>query len=277
MQFLRKNNTLETKGEEKSSETMTSAVDSLKEKKERFSYVTDFKDGYALALSERLVIIDEDYEVKEKTPYSSRSNNALLMPKGWKNGYIILYNENTFSYAIFDQDLQRVSPGEYYRIEYDYFKDGYVKVTTTDERRKIMKVGVLNSDIKSVVSCGIYNDVKYLGDDLFVGLKSKSEYEWHNDESTIISSKGGKEEVLHTVNGVVLNIFVYEGKKYYYFEDGNHKYGYYAENFETFIEPKYEVLGKVDEKGECIFIEDGITGKMNFRTGEKKFRNYIEN
>ena len=268
MQFLRKNNTLETEGEKKSSETITSAADSLK--KERFSYITDFKDGYALAinaLSKKLVIIDEDYEVKEKTPYNNQG-----CPEGWRNGYIVFYNEHTFSYAIFDQDLQRVSPREYYRIEYDYFKDGYVKVTTTDERRKIMKVGVLNSDIKSVVSCGIYNDVKYLGDDLFVGLKSQSEYEWHNDESTIISSKGGEENILHTVNGVVLNIFVYDGKKYYYFENANHKYGYYDENFETFIEPKYEVLGKVDEKGECIFVEDGITGKMKFSTREKKFR-----
>lgn len=230
--------------------------------KEKFSYVTEFKDGYALAIKAKapaekgfggdIVIINDDYEVVEYTEYKYLYEIEKVTVD-WVNGYIPVRYRGV--YCIFNTDLQEVK-GYRYSIIWFCNYHGYECIIVESEDGQ----GALDKNLKTIFEPNLI-EIKYFDNNKLVGEADDNiTYIYDIEKDTKIK-----------VDGIIIDAAIYDSKIYYKFKL-NEKYGYYNDEFKVIIEADNDKLKDIDDNGNILFIEDGRTGVISIKTGEKKYR-----
>lgn len=238
------------------------------EGKVQYSYVTDFNNGYALAIQKihfdgcgKLVIINDEYEKVIDTQY------FYLYPVeterlNWLNGYTILHDSN--SIYIFDTNLKLkrkiTDITDVINIKFKK-KDGneWIELTVSNEKDyKERRTLILDNSFEIIFGLE-FDTVKYIGYNEFVGIMNNS---------TIVYNL--QNHIKNKVNGQIMDVVIYNNKKYYKFKE-NGKYGYYNEKFEIVIVADNDTLSGINKDDNIAFMENGRSGIINIETKKKKF------
>lgn len=233
----------------------------------RIQYVTEFKDGYALALIAQyahsadeiftdkfcnyelsIAILDTNYEIVMHTNYRSSGD--------WYNGYLVAYNlDYDFgkSHVLLDKDLKEV-PNLRYRNFYPI--NDYLEVAVSCGEKTY---GLLDKDLKLILPAS-YSKIRAISENRFF-CESK-------DEENVVFDAIEKQ----TFKVPIANsIYDEDVMGFYKFRSKNNTLGYFDNNFEVAIKPIYQSLGNFDSHGYASFVRDGIVGVID-RTGKEFIR-----
>lgn len=215
-------------------------------------YITEFKNGYALAIMSggTICMLDTRYNVSLHTPYYVLSEGDDI------NGYRIAINHNypsSSSYVILDKELKEVPNLQYSEIN---FKNGYFKVDEYefDDRGKIKnnKFGLLNKDLELILP-PVYKTIKSIGKDSFFCTAY--------DGNHIIFNGVSRKTIDATT---FLTISSQNSYGWYMFQNSDKLFGYLDSNFDIIIEPKYNILAdEFDPNGYMPFSRDNIMGVID--------------
>lgn len=231
----------------------------------KIQYVTEFKDGYALALigvhyrstdtfsndNLLIAILDTNYEISLYTKYFSFGE--------WYNGYLIAFNygyDFHESCVLLDKNLKEVPN---LRCNYLYPMNDYLKVTCREDTSDQKTLGLLDKDLKLILPAS-YSKITAISENRFF-CKSK-------DEENVVFDAVQK----HTFKVPIANSISDEDEMgFYKFRSKNNTLGYCDNNFEVAINPIYQSLGNFDNHGYASFVRDGIVGVID-RTGKEFIR-----
>ncbi|QHQ61688.1 DUF3298 domain-containing protein [Anaerocolumna sedimenticola] len=243
-----------------------------------YSYVTDFKDGYAvITASEDYKVIDKSGSIIYESDYLIKpySNGAAVFSKlsgdTFKEGYIdtngnVIIDPNYMQADDFRKDntaLVETDIGKYalinksgniletYQLDTKYnsvvdFKNGYIIYSGGKDG----KVGVVTYKGEEIFK-PIYNEIKYLGNDLFaIKDPSLESYETLATEPAAIFDKTGKQitdYILYDLSEFHNGYASATNSQYTYFVDKNGK--------EVTTLPKAEGRGTLTLSGDIIKAE----------------------
>lgn len=237
----------------------------------KFSYVTDFKDGYALAIPKlvdkiqgfnQISVINKKQEVVQETSFSYFFDNSDDTVK-WMNGYIKACDDSckhNNNYVFLDKNLQKVEGHQYAYISFNMYKDPYILVI--EFRDGITYKGILDKDLNVVLSTSYYN-IHYLDNHKFAARKNI------NDKNTQIYDV--KEKKHKEIKGHIEEIVFYQNIPYYKFCFDS-KHGYYDQDFETYIQANYQKLGFINPKGKIPFERMGRSGVIDIKIKKEIYR-----
>lgn len=228
----------------------------------KIQYVTEFKDGYALALigvhyrstdtfsndNLLIAILDTNYEISLYTKYFSFGE--------WYNGYLIAFNygyDFHESCVLLDKNLKEV-PNLRYRNFYPI--NDYLEVAVSCGEKTY---GLLDKDLKLILPAS-YSKIRAISENRFF-CESK-------DEENVVFDAIEKQ----TFKVPIANsIYDEDVMGFYKFRSKNNTLGYFDNNFEVAIKPIYQSLGNFDSHGYASFVRDGIVGVID-RTGKEFIR-----
>ena len=209
--------------------TILSQVKKIK----NFSYVTPFRNGYALAIKKqdnfscgRIVKINEDYDIQYFTQYEYKYLNPNKVK--WFNGYIPVTDLDSIcrdSVVILDLNLKEVEGHRYHNIYFNRFEDNYAEIVIQANGTKL--IGVVDENLNTILEPEAYLEIVYLDHEIFAARIS-------NCETLIYNVLTGEKKV---VEGMPIKVCTVQGKKYYKYSI-HHKYGYYDEKFRVAIPPQ---------------------------------------
>lgn len=214
-------------------------------------YITDFKDGYALALMAEsdgfkfknndlyVAVLDTNYNIAMKTPYISFGK--------WSNGYLIAYNQNyepCNSAVLLNAELREVPNVLYSRI---WICNDCFNIVLFSESQYFN--GLLDKNLKMVLPI------------IYTSISPISNCRFFCEGATNIVY----DETINYTYPVPFVRRIYSENSYggYKFRDNHNLYGYFNNEFEIMIEPKYRLLGDFDKTGFAPFERDGILGVID--------------
>jgi len=217
-------------------------------------YITEFKDGYALALFQDpkhpicpnildIVILDTNYKISSNTGYKSFGY--------WNNGYLIAWDFNNNSdknYVLLDKYLKEV---QRYSLICDI--PGYYLVHNNTPEG--IKSGLLDENLQLILP------ISYS----LISTVSKNRF---------FCSIGAKNIIFDAITKKTFDVtftkaIYYESRNHWYkFKTMNYNMGYLDNDFNVVIEPKYQILGEFNKNGYAPFTRDGITGVIDI-TGKE--------
>lgn len=224
-------------------------------KDQRIQYITEFKNGYALALIAKsngcryvkddffIAMVDEDYDVSMYTSYYSFGD--------WYNGYLIAFN---YSYdenevVFLDSNLKEVP-----NIRYNWIRtiNNYLAV----EKRNNFNLlyGLLNKNLELILP-EIYSSISAI---------SKSRFFCTGEQNIVFDAAQKQTFEIKDVSDICTET----NNGWYKFCDIYGAYGYFDNNFNIVIKPKFKNLGDFNKNGFAPFERDGIVGLID-RTGKE--------
>ncbi len=239
--------------------------------KKDFLYVTDFQNGYALAIKKSisfkkpLVLVSENYEIIKKTRYYHHCIRNLK----WHYGYIVLVdkvrtankytNDDKF---LFDSNFKKCS-SNYGKI---LFKDRYVLLISEAytictaikgaNRKDVLKI---NEDSGSLKRIGFFYYSFELADGAVVLDNGTSNAQVFIEETGVMKAMPTDMELINPKKRLEYN-------KY---RIGDY-YGYVDKNYNVIIADDYWWLGDIDKEGKVDYRRgDGHFGKIDLNIGKE--------
>ncbi len=215
-------------------------------------YITEFKNGYALAIMKNattICMLDTRYNVSLHTPYTVIEREDI-------NGYRIALNHNyppSSMYVILDKELKEVPNLQYSEITRH---NGYFKVDEYEinDNEKLVnhKFGLLNEFLELILPPK-YKSIQNIGKDSFFCTAY--------DRNHIIFNGVSRKEIDATTFLAINNQNSYG---WYMFQNSDKLFGYLDSNFDIIIEPKYNILAdEFDQNGYMPFSRDNIIGVID--------------
>lgn len=227
-------------------------------KDQRIQYITKFKKGYALALIAKyniskkhyennqlfIAVVDKNYNESMDTSYHSFGN--------WYNDYLISSN---YSYPVdsrvvlLDSNLKEIPNIRYSWIS---IQSNYLEVKKQNDNTSTY--GLLDKNLELILP-EIYLSIKPLSKSRFF-CKGEQNIVFDAVQKQTFEIKNVSDICTETING------------WYIFCDIYGAYGYFDNNFNIVIKPKYTNLGKFNKNGFATFERNGIIGLID-RTGKE--------
>lgn len=218
--------------------------------KNKFSYITDFQDGYALAVEKerdlnfhRVVIIDDNYNVVSVTRY-------IVRHLRFANKYFIAldYSKPIDKNDVFlDANLKEVPDLSFRLISFFSKTNDYAKIDYASDL-----LGLINSNLDILLEPK-YSGIYYIGKDLFF-VKSSPSFIFNAKTRTSIN---------------VCADMVWECKNGMYRFSANGLYGFLNSDFKISIPAKYSKVSDFDSRGYAPFQYNDSIGVVDKQGNEK--------
>lgn len=231
---------------------------------ERIKYVTEFKNGFALALFSRfyepmkVVIINSSYQIATPTEYE------CILSSKWSNGYIIATNHGYVdgnTEVFLDRELREVPDKIFSHI---VAHNNYFIVSKKMKNQSEIPVtlyGVLDSDLNEILTVK-YSYISAIGASQFFGIDE-------NNRPFVFDASTKDFFYLEKIH----RVYKQDKIGYYKFVSDSEKrlLGYLDKEFNVVIEAKYNTLGDFDKNGLAPFTRGNVVGAIDI-TGKEFIR-----